>query len=404
MALVVGGSGLLGRVIMQRLGCKGTHWQHPSRNTTQFDPDDLKNYSVIINCVAEKNVDRCESNFAKAKMINSDFVDILVKANPKAHLIQISTEYVYNDGRIVDPQNVYGVTKYLGELKAQRAQHWSVLRVPVLYNDPTDVICTNLTRSMVEVTDAKRYHTSCEDVAEAVFQIMTRKMYGTFNFSASIARSRMDLVECLNLPVSGVWSAGAPRFNHVYVGNDFNILPRELDLESFVIPRDHKVFMILDLDGTLLDTVQLHANCYEKAGGNRDLKTKYLKQITDIELRWNADTLIDYIHRHDINHVVLTNTTMDVVDHFRKCVPKLKLLKRFVTREQYSKPKPDPEPYNKAMEYHQGEKVMVFDDVCVNLNAMRDRTRLLFHMSDQVHDRTVYTLSDFARLVYALGG
>lgn len=405
MALVVGGSGMLGRVLMAKLKCPGTHFKHPRHNTIPWDPAILKDYSVIINCVCDKNVDRCERNFADAKRINADFVDELVKANPFAHLIQISTEYVYGDGRVVDPKNVYGVTKLLGEFKAQRADKWTVLRLPILYDDPIDTVCTTLTWPCIETSLTPRYHTSCHDVAEVIQQIITRKLYGVLNFSASTARSKHDIIECLNLPVSSQpMTRGAPRSGHVYIGNDFNILPHELDLSPFVIPtRD--MFMVLDLDGTLLDTVELHKTCYERANWKRDVKTKLIKQHTMFDFKWNSDTLIDFIVKHNINHVVLTNTTMDVVNHFRKCVPKLNLLKNFVTKDSYSCRKPDPEPYDMAMKYHRGEKnIMVFDDMAHNLAPMKRYTRLLFHMSNDINDRSVFTLNDFARLVYAMGG
>ena len=397
--IVVGGSGMLGKVIMKRLNCMGTHFNNPS-GTVLWTPSIVKDHSVIINCVCDKNVDRCEQNFQEAKKLNADFVDILVRENPMAHLIQISTDYVYADGKVVDPMNIYGITKFLGELKAQRAHRWTVLRVPALYDDPLDVVPTDLTRP-VESSDTARYHTSCEDVAEAVHQIVSRQLYGVLNFSASIARSKNDIIRYLNLPVV-TKTTTAPRSNHVYIGNDFNILPRELDLAQFRIPRSP--FIIIDLDGTLLDTVNLHATCYELAHGDRDRKNQFLKKFTNISFKWNSELLIDFVHENNINHVVLTNTTMDVVDHFRACVPKLNLLKNFVTKDMYTNRKPDLEPYELAMKYNKGEPVMVLDDLVHNLSPMKRYTRLLFHMSDVVHDKTVFTLNDFGRLVDAIRG
>ena len=407
MALVIGGSGLLGSVIMRLLKCQGTHFSNPTGSTLQWDPAILKDYKVIINCAADKNVDHCEKNFERTKSLNSDLVDTIVKyMAADAHLIQISTDYVYGDNGCVDPKNIYGISKLLGEFKATHAARWTVLRVPALYFDPSDVIPMNLTRPELFLDTIPRYHTSCKDVAEVVYRIIKERLTGIWHFTANVARSKYQIANFLNLPFNVLPAEPDPiRPGHVYLGNDFNKVPRQMNIEPFQIPKGHDgIFMMLDLDGTLLDTVQIHRNCYEAANGDRTKKTALLKRHYDFDFKWNSDVLIDFIHRWNINHVVLTNTTMDVVDHFRKCVPKLRLLKNFVTKDQYENRKPNLEPYHVAMQYHRGEQIMVFDDLLENLAPMAPKTRKLFHMSDHVVDRSVFTLNDFARLVFVMGG
>ena len=408
MALVIGGSGLLGSVIMRVLKCQGTHFSNPTGETIPFDPSILKNYKYIINCAADKNVNRCEKNFSRTKELNSDLVDLIVKnMDCDSHLIQISTDYVYGDAGYIDPKNIYGITKLLGEFKATRAPRCTVLRIPVLFSDPTDVILTDLRTQEVALDATPRYHTSCTDVALAVKQIIKKRLIGNWNFSGSVARSRYQLSDYLNLPVNIKPAEPDPtRSGHVYIGNDFNIVPRCMEISMFTIPKGHEdIFLMLDLDGTLLDTVQLHRNCYEAANGDRVKKTALLKRCTTFDFKWNSDVLIDFIAKWNINHVVLTNTTMDVVDHYRKCVPKMRLLRNFVTKDMYKNRKPDIEPYDIAMKYYKGESnLMVFDDVFENLVPMARKTRRLFHMSESVVDKSVYTLNDFARLVFAMGG
>ncbi|MFN8770742.1 MAG: dTDP-4-dehydrorhamnose reductase [Neisseriaceae bacterium] len=81
---------------------------------------------VIINCIATTNVDWCELNSELAFKINANFIymlALLCKKN-QIKLIHLSTDYVfdgkkdkpYEETDIPQPQNVYGITKYSGEL------------------------------------------------------------------------------------------------------------------------------------------------------------------------------------------------------------------------------------------------------------------------------------------------
>lgn len=84
---------------------------------------------VVINLVAATDVDACEIEPAKAFDANVRVVETIVHgvaARPGTHLVHVSTDQVYDgpgphrEDR-VSPVNVYGVTKYAGELAAAMA-------------------------------------------------------------------------------------------------------------------------------------------------------------------------------------------------------------------------------------------------------------------------------------------
>ena len=102
------------------------------------------NADVIINCIATTNVDWCEENSLMAWQINSDFVLRLAQfCNQKQiTLIHLSTDYVfdgfnqlaYQEFDMAQPQNIYGLSKYAGEL-ALDAYHdkYFIFRVSGLF-------------------------------------------------------------------------------------------------------------------------------------------------------------------------------------------------------------------------------------------------------------------------------
>ena len=100
---------------------------------------DSEQVDVIVNCAAYTNVDKAEEDVQMADLLNHVGPGILagVAAERRAHLIHISTDYVFQ-GDIalpcredwpVQPNGVYGATKLQGEQAVQEAGcSWQIFR------------------------------------------------------------------------------------------------------------------------------------------------------------------------------------------------------------------------------------------------------------------------------------
>lgn len=143
--MVFGASGLLGASLMSVLRARGHNVLAQSRGPGAdllLNPYDrvavfaaLAKYrpAAVINLIAATNVDQCETQTELAWQANAGVVaaiteGILALGNHPAsrpHLVHISTDQVY-DGPgphaedEVHPINVYGLSKYAGELLAER--------------------------------------------------------------------------------------------------------------------------------------------------------------------------------------------------------------------------------------------------------------------------------------------
>ena len=171
------------------------------------------------------------------------------------------------------------------------------------------------------------------------------------------------------------------------------------------------MLFLIDLDGTLLDTDDLRHEAWATV-----LKTtpERIKKIPDIHLFLdgiydaeylrmckkremlktknitcikNAEKFIAFIVEHDINHVVVTNTNREVVEHFKKQVPILNTLKNWIVREDYTKPKPNPECYKLAVRtYGRDEKcVMGFENSAQGLESLRHVTDSIFIINNETN-------------------
>ena len=171
------------------------------------------------------------------------------------------------------------------------------------------------------------------------------------------------------------------------------------------------MLFLIDLDGTLLDTDDLHYEAWATV-----LKTtpERIKEIPDINsflngiydaeyLRMckkremvktknitcikNAEKFIEFIAEYDINHVVVTNTNREVVEHFKKQVPVLNMLKNWIVREDYTMPKPNPECYKLAVQrYGRGEKCIVgFENSTHGLESLKHVTSSIFFIKNSTN-------------------
>jgi dTDP-4-dehydrorhamnose reductase len=151
MILVLGARGMLGWTIVRYLASQAI--PHLAVDYRELDICNelqihrtLKSFkfSVVINCAAYTDVQEAEKNPVIARKINADAITILAKAceQYKVGLLHFSTDFVF-DGtseiprREVDkacPLNVYGQTKYEGELNLMNNNSdYKILRLQWLY-------------------------------------------------------------------------------------------------------------------------------------------------------------------------------------------------------------------------------------------------------------------------------
>jgi HAD superfamily hydrolase (TIGR01509 family) len=172
------------------------------------------------------------------------------------------------------------------------------------------------------------------------------------------------------------------------------------------------MFFLIDLDGTLLDTDFLHYQAWAKVlklspeyiekvvtthGINyiledypdpsylRRQKIKEMLQFEEIKPMKNVETFIHFIIENNIDHAVVTNTDRQVVEHFKQKVPILNKLKKWIVREDYEKPKPDPECYRLALG-DRDDIVFGFENSKEGLEALSKVTGNIFH----IHPETDY--------------
>lgn len=205
--LITGVSGQLGHDVKRNLLERGVSENDiASPRTAEMDITDrqaVENYvenfrpDVIIHCAAYTNVDGAESDPEVCQKVNVEGTKHLVEAAKQvnAKLIYISTDYVFNGESSepyevesqADPQSVYGVTKYEGELAVQSYPKHFIVRISWIFginghNFVKTMLKVSKGREVVSVVDDQiGSPTYTVDLAKFLIDLSKSDKYGTYH-------------------------------------------------------------------------------------------------------------------------------------------------------------------------------------------------------------------------------
>ena len=160
------------------------------------------NPSVIINCAAYTSVDKAETEFKLADLINHEAVDIISRwtSDNNKKLIHISTDYVFNglskvplsENSHTNPVNEYGRSKLKGEQVCFKNDPNSiVIRTSWLYSSfgknfvKTMIDLMKKNNSVKVVNDQIGSPTYANDLAKFIIEIImnSKNKSGLFHYS-----------------------------------------------------------------------------------------------------------------------------------------------------------------------------------------------------------------------------
>ena len=167
--------------------------------TAVFSVFSAQRPQAVIHCAAYTCVDRAESEPDVCARVNMDGTQYIAQASESvgAKMIYISTDYVYSgdgcdpfpESAPIAPCNVYGKTKYAGEIAAQACSRLFVVRTSWVFG----LHGSNFVRTMLRlsqdrdtlrvVCDQVGSPTFTEDLAELLCAMIETEKYGTYNAS-----------------------------------------------------------------------------------------------------------------------------------------------------------------------------------------------------------------------------
>lgn len=168
---------------------------------------------AVIHCAAYTAVDKAESEPELCRLVNETGTQHIARAAEAAgaKLVYISTDYVYpgegtqpqSEDTTPAPRNVYGRTKYAGELAVQQCSRLFILRTSWVFglhgnNFPFKMLSLAKTHdSLCVVNDQVGSPTFTEDLASLICRMIRTESYGTYNVSNEGFCSWYDFAETI---------------------------------------------------------------------------------------------------------------------------------------------------------------------------------------------------------------
>lgn len=152
---------------------------------------------AVVHCAAWTAVDAAESNIEKCRLVNAEGTKNITECTRKynAKLVYISTDYVFNgegekpwkpdDKR--EPLNIYGLTKYEGELAAEEYEKTFIIRIAWVFgkngnNFVKTVLKLAKTNSVLNfVNDQVGTPTYTFDLAKLIADMLETEKYGKYH-------------------------------------------------------------------------------------------------------------------------------------------------------------------------------------------------------------------------------
>jgi dTDP-4-dehydrorhamnose reductase len=208
--LVTGAKGQLGSEI-QIISAKNHSFQYIFTDYEELDITDTNSVKTffmeqqpdfLINCAAYTAVDRAESDYANAMLINANAVANLAESCKICNTLffHISTDYVfdgkkpsaYMENNQTNPASAYGKTKLLGEQNALAYHKSIIIRTSWLYsafgnNFVKTMLRLGSERSKIKVVaDQTGSPTYAKDLANAIFKIIDKIIENPQNLKTGI--------------------------------------------------------------------------------------------------------------------------------------------------------------------------------------------------------------------------
>lgn len=202
--IVTGAHGQLGSDVVCALQMSG-HTPIPA-DREEFDITDadqtqafflLHRPDAVIHCAAYTAVDKAESEADICRLVNVTGTENVARAAEMIHakMLYISTDYIYGgqgetplcESSPASPLNVYGQTKYAGELAAQKCSRLFVVRTSWVFGLGGCNFIKTILRlaksggTLRVVCDQVGSPTFTEDLAVLLCAMIGTEKYGTYN-------------------------------------------------------------------------------------------------------------------------------------------------------------------------------------------------------------------------------
>jgi HAD superfamily hydrolase (TIGR01509 family) len=184
---------------------------------------------------------------------------------------------------------------------------------------------------------------------------------------------------------------------------------------KMTVNHNSEIFIIMDMDGTLIDSNAAHYNAYRRVFENRnatfmtteewndsilhgkvdsflcsyfntqnvdDIKQEKLSQLKHESICFTkgCESFLRSLIDNEFNFCVVTNASKSTVELFKEKLPLLGEIKQWICREDYERPKPDGQCYAAAKQkYYKNEQyILGIEDSLAGYQSLKSHTDIIY--------------------------
>jgi dTDP-4-dehydrorhamnose reductase/beta-phosphoglucomutase-like phosphatase (HAD superfamily) len=342
----------------------------------------------------------------------------VIAVNPDSLIVRVPVLYSSSQLSLAESSVTSIGKKVMNQIIKTEEDHYSIRR-PLLAGDLCEYLFRNLYNR--EIKGIRHFYNPCDPLTK---WMISSKIAQYLNLSHKHIRA------INNFPARSTYRP----WDTSLIGSDLDILNysfKDIDegirynFSKFHHPNFMKnpsdIFILLDLDGTLINSEDSHFSAYKQSFLEhgidfsrssfdklinygtiwRDLEdvdeetwecvhkrknNLMLETINTMKIDWiqGGEEFLKMLLQYKINFAVVTNTTRDNVNCFKQKLPTLSLVEQWITREDYTNPKPDAEPYRLAIQkFSKDETFCVgFENTLGGYQSLRQITSRIYFLTD----------------------
>jgi len=502
MILICGASGLVGKEMSyyfeeNNIDFIGTYNNNKIDKSNMFkinfsDSLAIENFlleykiTFCIFCIVERLTDICETNWSAIKTTNIDLVNntsyICNKLNIK--FIHLSTDYVFDGLKqpnfpedLKNPLQNYGISKLISEYRVlNNCKNYTIIRTPVLYSNLSKIHDNAVTLIGKNIMDLRynkivsednysiRRPIYIKDLCKFIFDCIKNNYIGIYHFyNPNNKYTKYEICQkigtILNININHIKCNNNKSIGIALRPYDTQLSDNKINIEDYnfsnfdetlnlcfkkycniKINNDNKkdLFILLDLDGTLIDSNMAHYNSYKKVFDNHNIEflsinewnyiilndniDNYFKKLFDkefiniiksekrillknelVDYTKNSEYFLNFLIKNDFNFCIVTNTSEETIKIFKEKLSMLNEIKQWIYREDYAFSKPNGECYELAKQhYYKNEKYIIgIEDSMVGYKALKEHTDLIYIYNNETlfNNNDCFLFDDYIQLL-----
>ena len=135
----------------------------------------------------------------------------------------------------------------------------------------------------------------------------------------------------------------------------------------------------------------------------KKMKYKKMMEVKEIDTICGSEIFINYLIENKYNYCVVTNTTSEIVNHYKKHNQLISKIENIITREDYKESKPSDECWKVALiKYNKDEKYIIgIENTLSGYESLKSVTNYIYILKSLpiIYSMDTYLFDNYKQII-----